>query len=125
MCSIRILSPIVMRITPPTNSAFFLYWFPNMFPILNPTMENRNVVIPIIVIELMMSVFRNAKETPAARASMLVATAKTNSALIEKSALFSSSSLLPTASLIMLPPIIANSANAIQWSKSATASAKL
>ena len=72
-----------------------------------------------------MSVFRKAKETPAARASMLVATAKTKSALIEKSALLSSSSSLPTASLIMLPPIIAKRAKAIQWSNSATASAKL
>ena len=72
-----------------------------------------------------MSAFRNAKETPAARTSMLVATAKTKSALIEKSALLSSSSSLPTASLIMLPPIIAKRANQIAAEVKQELSAKL
>ena len=58
---------------------------------------------------------RNAKVTPTARASMLVATARVSMVLNPKEASGHSSSLLKD-SFIMLAPITASSTKAIQWS---------
>ena len=37
-----------IRIQPPTNSAFFSYFAPKIFPILTPTIESVNVITPMI-----------------------------------------------------------------------------
>ena len=59
---------------------------------------------------------KNAKVTPTASASMLVATASGSMALTPKESF--SSSALSRDSLIMFAPISESSTKAIQWSKS-------
>ena len=46
-CSNNIFVPSIIKINPPANSAFFSYLSPNIFPILTPTIEIANVIIPI------------------------------------------------------------------------------
>ena len=61
--------------TPPVISAALLYREPNIFPILTPAKENKKVVIPMTVTDFHKSTDKKAKETPTAKASMLVAIA--------------------------------------------------
>ena len=63
-----------------------------------------------------MGTSRNAKVTPTARASMLVAMARRNIVFTPVVASAGQLSLPDKASLIMFTPIINNSPNAIQWS---------
>ena len=62
-----------------------------------------------------MSTFRKAKVTPTARASMLVAMARSTMFLTSRSAFGHSSSLLKD-SFIMFAPITASRMKATQWS---------
>ena len=48
-CSNNILVPIKIKISPPINSAFFSYLFPNVLPIFTPNKDNIKVMIPILV----------------------------------------------------------------------------
>ena len=64
-----------MSITPPVISAFDLYFVPKTLPTFAPAMDMMQVVQPIMPAASAMSTSRNAKVMPAARASMLVATA--------------------------------------------------
>ena len=63
---------------PPVNSALDLYFNPKILPILTPITDNVKVIIPINETAGNTSIFKNAKETPTAKASMLVAIAKTD-----------------------------------------------
>lgn len=63
---------------PPVSSAFDLYFAPNTFPTLTPAMDKQKVVMPIMEAAMVIFTFRNAKVIPTARASMLVATAKSS-----------------------------------------------
>ena len=74
-CSSRILIPMSIRITPPANSALDLYFIPNTLPAFTPIADRTNVVQPIKVTAHTIFTWRNAKVTPTARASILVATA--------------------------------------------------
>lgn len=69
----RIFIPRPIRINPPINSEACLLFMPSLEPILNPTIERRAVIIPIVDADLMMSILRKARPTPTARASMDVA----------------------------------------------------
>ena len=77
-CSIRIFVPNKIKITPPISSEICLLFMPNLFPILKAIDERIKVVIPIIVLEENIFTFKNAKETPTAIASMLVAIPREN-----------------------------------------------
>ena len=80
-CSSRIFTPSRIRMMPPVTSARFLYRTPKKLPTATPAREMQNVVQPISVIAGTMETSRNAKVTPTAKASMLVATAIKNSCL--------------------------------------------
>ena len=77
-CSSRIFVPIRIRIMPPAISALLLYLRPKMLPTLSPIAEMINVVTPMNeTAATMLTSGRRAKVMPTARASMLVATART------------------------------------------------
>jgi hypothetical protein len=112
--------------TPPVISAALLYREPNIFPILTPAKENKKVVIPMTVTDFHKSTDKKAKDTPTAKASMLVAIAIISIVLKpvllhEHSAVgccpSSADSSSDKASLIILTPMTSNNPNAIQWSK--------
>ncbi len=67
-----------MSMIPPVNSALDLYLNPKILPIITPITDNVKVMIPINKTAGNTSIFKNAKETPTANASMLVAIAKTD-----------------------------------------------
>ena len=75
-CSNNILIPINIKIAPPANSAFDLYFVPNTFPILTPMADKINVTIAINDTAGIISTCKNANVTPTARASILVAIAR-------------------------------------------------
>ena len=102
--------------TPPTSSAFDLYFAPNTFPTFNPIAERMNVVAPMnSTAATIFTSGSNAKVIPTARASILVAMASRSIVLkLNEASSFSSS--FDSASLIILPPIRQSSTNAIQWS---------
>ena len=72
-CSINILVPSKIKIIPPISSEICLLLIPNLFPILKAIDERRKVVNPIIKLDEKIFTFKNAKDTPTAMASMLVA----------------------------------------------------
>lgn len=63
---------------PPRRSALDLYRVPKTLPILIPAAEKRKVMQPIQEIAGRIFTERKAKVTPTARASMLVAIAKSS-----------------------------------------------
>lgn len=115
MCSNRIFVPIQIRINPPSLSADFSQREPSFAPKETPKKEKTKVVIPITAIVEKIGVFKIAKETPATRASMLVAKASSNIGKKEKSEVIEDSFLKD--SIIILMPMKANIAKATQWSK--------
>ena len=116
-CSSRIFVPIKISIIPPMMLAGFEYFAPKKFPIATPAKLNKKVVTPIINIARQISTIKNAKVTPTAKASMLVATASRNIVLVLFLFLFLSLSFSSSkASLIMFAPMRKRSPKAIQWS---------
>ena len=103
------------RISPPTNSAFDLYFIQNTLPTFTPIADRINVVHPMKVTAQTMFTCKNANVTPTASASILVATARANIVFTSKLA-FSSSSSSSLDYLIILIPMIPRRTNAIQWS---------
>ena len=102
---------------PPIIPADFSYFEPKTLPIFTPKTENRKVVKPMIITDDHNFTWIQAKETPTAKASILVAMAKRNMVLKSKEPLFSPSSFLPQmASRIILVPIRKSKPKAIQWS---------
>ena len=87
VCSTRIFTPINTSTTPPVNSAFDLYRLPKTLPILIPSADRIKVVMPITATDIHRSTCKNAKDTPTAKASMLVAIASISITLKEKSSL--------------------------------------
>ena len=84
--------------------------------------EDEKVTQPIKLTAGTICTFKNAKVTPTASASILVAIAKRNISFASiQASTFSSS---PIASLIMFPPIIISSTNAIQCAYFVIISAK-
>ena len=79
MCSINTLMPIPMSMIPPMSSAGNLKRRPIVAPMRKPMSENTHDTMPIMMMEDMMSesMWRpiHSKETPTARASILVANA--------------------------------------------------
>lgn len=119
-CSISILVPMPIRRMPPHSSAFRRRRFPIVAPNMLPSSEKRKDTRPMIRTGEMMlfrlSMPKQAKEIPTARASMLVAMA--NVRIINKcvgdgagASLFS-----VKCSYIILPPMKSSNVNAIQWS---------
>ena len=82
VCSLNILSPINIKIVPPIISAQFFNIGPIFFPINTPVKHTKNVIIAIDVTTSIIDMFKNAKLTPTARASILVATDKTNKSFV-------------------------------------------
>ena len=74
---------------------------------------------------IMLPISIQAKDTPTAKASILVATANTNISFTPREASASSSSSLDKASLIIFAPIKAKSTNAIQSDTTFTNLAKV
>ena len=101
---------------PPTIPADFSYLEPNAFPIFTPNTENKKVVSPIMSIDDQILTWMQAKEMPTAKASILVAMAKSNMVLKPNELSDGSSSFLDNASRIMLAPIRKSRLKAIQWS---------
>ncbi len=107
-----------IKIRPPVNSAFALYFKPKRLPALSPIAERINVTAPIeSMAVIIFTLGSRAKVMPTASASILVATARTNIVFMENELSESGVLLLSRASCIMFPPINARSTNAIQWSK--------
>ena len=77
--------------------------------------ENSIVVIPIIIMGIHIDISRKAKETPTARASMLVATARVSMCQNPQPPDTSSSSL-ENDSFTILAPIKVSKSHATQWS---------
>ena len=112
---------------PPMISADFSNLEPNTLPIFTPKTEKAKVVRPMIRTDDHSFTWIQAKETPTAKASMLVAMAR-SSMVLKLSGVdcfvasllamtdFSSSSFPNTASRIMLAPIKKSNPKAIQWS---------
>ncbi len=115
-CSRSIFVPRIIRIMPPAISAFDLYFVPKTLPIFNPKAEIINVTIPMHDTAKTILTFKNASEIPTARASMLVAMARSSIDLNDRE-LSDFSSSLESASLIIFRPIKSKSINAIQWLK--------
>ena len=67
--------PIPFRIRPPTISIRFPKVAPMRLPIIRPTNERRELMIPIARLEVTMFTLTIARLNPTARASMLVAIA--------------------------------------------------
>ena len=63
-CSNTIFIPNIIKITPPTLSAFVSNLFPNLFPIKAPIVEIINVIIPIIITGINILTFKQAKVIP-------------------------------------------------------------
>lgn len=99
---------------PPHRVAFEWYLAPNKLPIFVPIAEKAKVTAPIKVTAGRIETLINAKLTPTANASMLVAIAKTSIDFHPISGSIDSSSW--KESQIILPPIIDNKIKAIQWS---------
>ena len=115
VCSQSILTPIAMRTRPPTSSALDLKRSPTFLPKSTPAMENSIVVIPIIIMGIHTDISRKAKETPTARASILVATARVSMCQNPQPPDTSSSSL-EKDSFTILAPINVSRNHATQWS---------
>ena len=98
---------------PPDISAFEPTYLPNSLPKQMPAAENKKVINPISHEASMIGTFSIDIDTPTASASMLVATARVNIVRTHMSQ-STLSSFLPN---IMLIPIYAKIANAIQWSR--------
>ena len=104
-----------MSITPPVSSAFDLYFVPKTLPTFAPAMDMMQVVQPIMLTAPTMFTSRNAKVMPAARASMLVATASISMVLKDSEPLsLPASSSLESASRIIFAPMSESSMNATQ-----------
>ena len=84
MCSYNILKPIRRRITPPINSGLrrFTIDLPHITPRMLPNIDITNEHAPMTISgKVSCSIFlypRHAKDMPTARASILVATAKSS-----------------------------------------------
>lgn len=76
VCSINILIPINISTIPPKISALFFNSSPHFLPIITPIKHITKVIIPIILMVLIIETFKNAKLTPTANASILVAIAR-------------------------------------------------
>ena len=100
---------------PPASSALDLYLQPKAFPTFTPTMDRVNVTAPIKDTAGTMSTFRNAKVTPTARASMLVATARRTMPRTSRDALAQDSSFSKD-SFTMPAPMRTRRRKATQWS---------
>ena len=71
------------KIIPPANSALLLNAQPKRFPNFTPIKEKIKVITPIVHTEMRIFVFGNrANVIPTAKASILVAIAKTKSSLM-------------------------------------------
>ena len=101
---------------PPIIPADFSNLDPNTFPIFTPMMENKKVVTPIINTDDQILTWIQAKEIPTAKASILVAMAKSSMVLNPNELSAGSSSFRDNASRIMLAPIKKSNPKAIQWS---------
>ena len=103
-------------------SADFSNLEPNTLPILTPKTEKVKVVKPMISTDDHNLTWIQAKEIPTAKASMLVAMAKSNMVLMDCfgrssiSMTVSSLSFPISASRIILAPIKKSNPKAIQWS---------
>ena len=121
MCSYNILKPIRKRITPPIISGLrrFTIDLPHITPRMLPNIDITNEHTPMTISgKVSCSIFlypRHAKDMPTARASILVATAK-SSWLVSFEGSKCDSSSLPNESFIIFPPRKAKRPNAIQWS---------
>lgn len=91
MFSISIFTPMAIKIRPPTISILFSNKCPIFLPIYTPVNDRMNVIKPIIIIGVMMGVFKMAKVTPMAKASILVATESMINSFNEKTLQTSSS----------------------------------
>ena len=114
-CPKSIFNPINTRISPPANSALALYFSPNTLPTLRPVPDKIKVIVPIksTAVRILTS-GRSAKVIPAARASMLVATAMMNMVFGAKESSAELSGSFPKDSRIMFPPMKPSSRKAIQ-----------
>lgn len=115
-CSRRIFVPIKIKMTPPMMLADFSNFAPKRLPIFTPTMENTKVVRPMTNTELHNSTWMQAKEMPTAKASMLVAMAKSNIVLKSRELSSCFSSPFEKDSRIILAPMRNSKPKAIQWS---------
>ncbi len=112
----RILNPIPIRIIPPTSSALFPNNFPAFLADRKPTAVTVKAIAPIIELASAIFTFRKAKDSPTAKASMLVATDRIRSREPLVMSVFLWLSLGRNDSQIILPPTIANRMKATQWS---------
>jgi len=72
------LTPIRIKIMPPTISILFLKKRPNRLPRYIPKKDRENVIIPVVRAGATIEAFRKDKLRPTARASILVAMDNTN-----------------------------------------------
>ena len=117
--------PKLIKITPPTSSAFWpnfvpkgLFWL-SKFPSFKPKAQSKKVIRPIIRIAWYIFSPRNStkpKLTPTAKASMLVASASASICLKWSCALVFLQLSFSKLSLIIFAPTNANKTKAIQWS---------
>ena len=80
---INISEPINIKTTPPIISATVLYLLPKILPIFNPTSDSSKVTTPKINAATKIFTSANERDTPTARASMLIAIDKANIFLAE------------------------------------------
>ncbi len=102
----------MIRIIPPARTALVLYFSPKRFPKNTPIEDNINVTSAIVVTEYIMFTFKNAKDMPTARASMLVAIDKSSIVFMDK-LLSNLSCSLERDSIIIFIPISDNKKNAM------------
>lgn len=123
-CSSKIFVPKKIKITPPITCALSFKARPKNFPTWTPKKEIPKVVSPISRTTREIFIFKKAKETPTAKASIDVAIAKINKFFM--SSLSSSiGQVFSLASLIIFSPINPSRTKAIQWSIAWSLSAKI
>ena len=115
--SVRILTPIIINTAPPAISDLFPKRFPHLLPIYTPARDMKKVTIPITAEEKITGTFMVANVTPAAKASILVAIAKTVRVEMDSGFFISSVDFSFIASYIILHPMNTRRVKAIQWSK--------
>lgn len=71
--------PIANRTMPPAISILFSNKCPDLSPMKTPRKDSAKVMVPMIIIGVAIAICRNAKLTPTASASMLVAIESSNS----------------------------------------------
>ena len=116
----RILSPIAMRIMPPTTSAYLPKTDFTPFPDVKPATVIPNAINPIMEQAIAIFTLRKAKDNPTARASMLVATARVTKRRPLLASIFLAVFEGRKDSQIIRPPISVSKVKAIQWSYPAT-----